>query len=100
MNKWEYIFVTHEAVSEEKPHRLIYISEPALEDEVKDLNQAELANFLGDQGWELISRNPILTTTVIGRYLENWPQSVPQEFKLLPAIATDHEEMVFKRLKE
>jgi len=58
MQKWEYLKLEHRL----KPHG-IFVSEPAYyweDDKTNPMSFQERLNFLGDQGWELISNFPTL----------------------------------------
>jgi len=64
MQKWEYTFVLCEET--EKVWRPRYVNQQELEDWENGSTMIEFSNQLGEQGWELVSSNAVLTTTIHG----------------------------------
>ncbi len=64
MQKWEYTFVLCEETQEVWRPRYVNLQE--LEDWENGSTMIEFSNQLGEQGWELVSSNAVLTTTIHG----------------------------------
>ncbi len=61
MQKWEYVFVDYDPEkASPSAIRGMKTLTAELSKELRALDQAQLSNRLGEDGWELVSNNPIL----------------------------------------
>lgn len=58
MQKWEYLFIHNDFVN--RSWKITCISNPELQDTLKGKAEHEISNYLGEQGWELVSYTPFV----------------------------------------
>ncbi len=64
MQQWEYSFVDCEET--QAVWRPRYVNQQELGDWENGSTMIEFSNQLGEQGWELVSSNVVMTTTIRG----------------------------------
>jgi len=87
MTCWEYLFINYVFDKDRKRFVLAYVNDVKLGAELRDATEDEAANYLGEDGWEMVSYSPIVESQPVTRGINSW--DLPNQLHRI--------RMVFKR---